>query len=75
MDNIGKRNYSAKETCSKIGVSRPTLTRLAQNRKIAYYRVGTRLLFSDEHIEQFLGAVERPASEKFSKPNDDSGHA
>jgi excisionase family DNA binding protein len=65
MEKIVNRNFSAKETCLRIGVSRPTLSRLVASRQIGCFRVGTRLLFSEQHITNFLASVERPAYESF----------
>jgi excisionase family DNA binding protein len=63
MEKIGNRNFSAKETCLRIGVSRPTLSRLVASRQIGCFRVGIRILFSEKHITDFLSSVERPANE------------
>lgn len=50
---------SAHQTAARLGVSKPTLCRLMQRREIGFYRVGTRVLFSEEHIREFLDRVER----------------
>lgn len=49
---------SASQIAQILGISRPTLCRLMQRKKIGYYRVGTRVLFSDEHIAAFLQSCE-----------------
>jgi excisionase family DNA binding protein len=49
---------SAYHTATRLGVSKPTLCRLMQRGEIGFYRVGTRVLFSDEHIKEFLNRVE-----------------
>ena len=50
---------SAKESVLRLGISKPTLSRLCRDKKIGYYRVGTRILFSEEkHIIPFLDSVE-----------------
>ena len=59
------KNLTLKETCAAIGVSRPTLNRLLKAELISCYRVGTgkkaRVLFSTEHISEFLRTCERRA--------------
>ncbi|MBA3715435.1 MAG: helix-turn-helix domain-containing protein [Pyrinomonadaceae bacterium] len=56
---------SASQTARKIGISKPTLCRLMQRGRIGFYRVGTRVLFSEEHIATFLASCERkPQGEK-----------
>ncbi len=53
---------SASETVLRLGISKPTLTRLVQAGKIGFYRIGTRLLFDEQkHITPFLESCERKA--------------
>lgn len=49
------------EAARRCGVSRITLLRMRQAGKIAFYRIGTRVLFSESHIGDFLSRVERKA--------------
>lgn len=59
MSEVQEKLLSAKETVVRLGISKPTLCRLMQKGQIGYYRVGTRVLFSDKHITAFLQACER----------------
>lgn len=58
---------SAKEAVARLGISKPTLCRIMQRGEIGYYRVGTRVLFSDRHITDFLAACEHRPRETASK--------
>jgi excisionase family DNA binding protein len=56
--NGEKKVFTAGEACRALGVSRPTLSRLTKARKIAFYRVGKRILFAENHITDFLRSCE-----------------
>src|SRR5262245_21848119 len=45
---------SIKVAGSRMGISRSKLYQLVQRRAIAHYRIGGKILFSEEIIEQFL---------------------
>jgi len=49
---------SEHEAAKKCGVSRITLLRMRKAGKIRFYRIGTRVLFSQGQIEEFLASVE-----------------
>ena len=49
---------SENEAAKKCGVSRITLLRMRKAGKISFYRIGTRVLFSQAQIEEFLASVE-----------------
>jgi excisionase family DNA binding protein len=51
--------YSEREAAAKLGVSRVTILRARQAGRIGFYRIGTRVLFSDEHLRAFLASCER----------------
>lgn len=53
---------SEAEAARRCGVSRITLLRMRRAGKIAFYRIGTRVLFSESHISDFLNRVERKAN-------------
>lgn len=52
---------SEAEAARRCGISRITLLRLRKAGRIAFYRLGTRILFSESHINTFLNDVERKA--------------
>jgi excisionase family DNA binding protein len=65
MSEVQERLLSAKEAVAKLGISKPTLCRIMQRGEIGFYRVGTRVLFSEEHKTTFLKACEhKPLSSK-----------
>jgi excisionase family DNA binding protein len=54
---------SEAEAADRLGIDKSTLCRLRQRQAIGYFRVGGRILFSEEHITAFLEAVEhKPAA-------------
>lgn len=59
MSDLKEKIYSAKETVAILGISRPTLSRLLRRNAIGHFRIGTRTLFSEEHIRTFLQSVEQ----------------
>jgi len=50
---------SEHEAAKRCGVSRITLLRMRKAGRIRFYRIGTRVLFSQTHIEEFLASVEQ----------------
>ena len=56
--NEGIDLLSEPEAAKRCGVSRITLLRARKAGKIRFYRIGTRVLFSPVHIEEFLASVE-----------------
>ncbi|HZI61707.1 MAG TPA: helix-turn-helix domain-containing protein [Pyrinomonadaceae bacterium] len=49
---------SEHEAAKRCGVSRITLLRMRKAGRIRFYRIGTRILFSQAQIEEFLASVE-----------------
>ena len=49
---------SEHEAAKRCGVSRITLLRMRKAGRIRFYRIGTRVLFSQAQIEEFLSSVE-----------------
>lgn len=60
-DADNKGLMSEVEAARRCGVSRITLLRMRKAGKIGFYRIGTRVLFSESHINEFLSRVERKA--------------
>jgi len=54
-----RATMSEREFAKAVGLSRVTLWRLRLKGLVPHYRVGTRILYSQQHIEQFLKAHER----------------
>jgi excisionase family DNA binding protein len=42
------------QTAPLLGISNRTLRRLAERREITYFKVGARMLFSDEDVVKYL---------------------
>ena len=51
--------FSKGEVAKLIGCSEMTVHRLIRGRKLGYYRFGSRVSMSRDHIEDFLARCER----------------
>jgi hypothetical protein len=51
--------FTLNETKEFLRISAATLRRLLARKLIGYYRVGLRIMFSEQHIADFLDSVER----------------
>jgi excisionase family DNA binding protein len=51
--------YTVKEACGIIGISRTTLWRAIRKGRLGCYRVGRRVLLSEEHMTGFLKSHEK----------------
>jgi hypothetical protein len=51
--------HSHKETAFILNVSPVTLWRLRKSGSIGYYRIGSRVVYSGQHIRTYLASVER----------------
>lgn len=58
-DSEDNKLYSEREAAAKLGVSRITLLRMRQAKKISFFRIGTRVLYSEDHLRAFLSSCER----------------
>jgi excisionase family DNA binding protein len=65
MSNRNKKKQTKKitltedEFCEKVGISRMTAYRLRQKGQIVFCRVGIKILYLPEHVEQFLKSREK----------------
>lgn len=55
---------SEKEFARRVGISRITAWRLRRAGKLSHYRIGTRILYGERHIAEFLQRHEQQASQK-----------
>ncbi len=53
--------YSERDAAKAIGVSISTLRRARQAGRLRFYRIGARVLYSREHLVEFLESTERSA--------------
>ena len=51
--------FSKGEVAELIGCSEMTVHRLIRDRKLGYYRLGSRVFISRKHVEDFLAICER----------------
>jgi excisionase family DNA binding protein len=53
---------SEKQAAKRLGVARITLLRARKAGRIRFFRIGTRVLYGDEHLQEFLTTCERNGS-------------
>jgi excisionase family DNA binding protein len=61
QDERGKSNrltLTEKEFCERVGISRMTAFRMREAGLLPYCRIGTRVLYTEAHIAQFLSNLE-----------------
>jgi putative molybdopterin biosynthesis protein len=58
---IEKITLTEEEFAERVGVSRITIWRLRREGKVAHYKIGTRVLYSEMHVSEFLSKHERAA--------------
>jgi excisionase family DNA binding protein len=51
--------FSKGQVAKLIGCSEMTVHRLIRDRKLGYYRLGSRVCISRKHVEDFLAGCER----------------
>ena len=55
---------TSKEFREMTGLSRMTETRHRASGRLGFYKIGTRVFYSQQHIKDFLARHERPAHER-----------
>ena len=60
-DNNDQPMLTEKEFCLRVNISRVTAWRLRASGKLAFFRIGSRVRYSPQHVAEFLGACERRA--------------
>lgn len=53
---------SAEETAKRLGISRATLSRLVRDNRIGHYRIGQRIMFEQQMLDEFKASVLQPAT-------------
>lgn len=51
--------YTIKEACAMIGISRSTLWKAIRTGRLGCYRIGRRVMFSEEHMTGYLKLHEK----------------
>ena len=57
-----KKMYTADELSKILRVSRTTLSRLVKDNRIAHYRIGQRIMFEQQMLDEFKASVLQPAT-------------
>jgi len=60
---------SEKQAAKRLGVARITLLRARADGRIRFYRIGTRVLYNEEQLAEFLAKCERNC-----RPNNHHDH-
>jgi len=55
------RTFTEAEFCKQVKISRTTAWQLRKTGKLSFCRIGAKIIYTQEHIQQFLAAYERPA--------------
>ena len=58
-----KVTFTEAEFCRAVGISRTTAWNLRRKGKLQYCRVGSKILYTQEHINQFIFVHQRPQNE------------
>jgi hypothetical protein len=58
---------TSKEFRALTGLSRMTETRHRASGRLGFYKIGTRVFYSQQHIDDFLARHERPAHARKSR--------
>ena len=53
---------SEKQAAARLGISRITLLRAREAGRIRFFRIGTRVLYNQEQLNDFLSSCERKGS-------------
>lgn len=61
-DQNGHNLMSEKQAASRLGISRITLLRAREAGRIRFFRIGTRVLYNQEQLNDFLAGCERKGS-------------
>ena len=59
-----KTIFTESEFCREVNISRVTAWRLRNEGKLPHCRVGSKILYTLEHIAQFLKGFEQPLKNK-----------
>lgn len=57
------RLISEAQAAERLGIDRSTLCRLRSKKAIAFFQIGGRVLFNEEHLAEFLKSVEQKPAE------------
>jgi hypothetical protein len=55
----GRATMTEKEFAAKVGISVTTCWALRKKKKLPHFKVGRRILYSPDHVAQFLASVEQ----------------
>jgi excisionase family DNA binding protein len=65
MDEMNqKATMTEEEFCKRVGISRTTAWRMRESGKLAYCRVGDKVLYLPRHVDEFLANCEQRAIRK-----------
>jgi excisionase family DNA binding protein len=62
-DQDNNNLMSEKQAAARLGISRITLLRAREAGRIRFFRIGVRVLYNQEHLNEFLATCERKGSQ------------
>jgi Helix-turn-helix domain len=68
---VTKLTFTEAEFCRRVGISRTTAWNLRRKGKLQHCRVGAKILYTQEHLDHFISAHQRPLPDfkrSLSKP-------
>ena len=68
MRRVKKETLSETEFAKAVGLSRKTIFKLRTQGKIRHCKVGVRILYLPEHVQEFLKSIEVQPENKIEKP-------
>lgn len=60
---LSKVTLTEAEFCRKVGISRTTAWNLRRKGKLQHCRVGAKILYTQEHLDNFISAHQRPLND------------
>lgn len=67
-ENLGKRILDSSEAAQYLGISYWLIRKLVREKKIPYYKIESKTLFTKEILDQYIqNSLEEPKPEEVSK--------
>lgn len=54
-----RQTMTEAEFCRRVGISRTTAWLMRKQGRLPYYRLGAKVMYGQEHVEEFLRSIER----------------
>jgi excisionase family DNA binding protein len=74
-DHDNHNLMSEKQAAARLGISRITLLRAREAGRIRFFRIGTRVLYNQEQLNDFLATCERKGAKLAGQRTPEHGRA